>query len=339
MPASTAATIQPLSRYRPPKPKASSIAKHQVCFSFAAYAKKLINYLKSLHIPIHPGLTHPEFSDLESRLNFSFPPDLRSILQEGLPFGPNFPNWRSSSLYHLLILPVSNLSDNIRFNHFWVDSWGTRPADSSQLKETAKTLLDSAPPLVPIYRNCYIPVSPAAAGNPVFYVDDKVVRILSFDIFGFFQRNKFIDSDLKITLPAWAATRAREIEFWTEAAKTEKRATEGGGTMKLAVCLEEVFWRSRDGGWKEEEVREMMIMDGCNLPADGALMNNKKEDVVCHMRITSARELVRSAAIRKCSPTTTFDFQTPNGCWIQIGGEGMRKKSLGDFINIHYIEV
>ncbi|XWS29651.1 hypothetical protein CRYUN_Cryun24cG0047900 [Craigia yunnanensis] len=166
-----------------------------VCFSFAAYSKALIDHLKSLDIPFLPGLTDQEFSSIESTFHFTFPPDLRSILQEGLPVDPSFPNWRSSSrqqLNILLNLPFLCLSKNITLHNFWSDSWGPKPSNSNEALALVKNLLQKEPLLVPIYRNCCIPSTPNMAGNLVFYVDGEEVRILSFDITRFFQEVEFL---------------------------------------------------------------------------------------------------------------------------------------------------
>ncbi|KAK8496252.1 hypothetical protein V6N13_034677 [Hibiscus sabdariffa] len=260
-----------------------------VCFSFAAYSKALIQQLESLDIPILPGLTDQEFSSIESTFHFAFPPDLRSILQEGLPVDPSFPNWRSSSpqqLNILLNLPLLSLSKNIKLRNFWSTSWGPKPSNPNEALALVKKLFTTAPLLVPIYRNCYIPSTPNVAGNPVFYVDGEEVRILSFDVTRFFQEVEFLRRGgvfkpfmrrKNNKLPAWAATAARRIEFWTDVAERGRRVVERGVTagwwsrgdpveddLGLGGCLEEAFWRLRDGGWREEEVREMMMMDGCD---------------------------------------------------------------------------
>lgn len=247
----------------------------RVCFSYAAYAKNVINYLYSSNIPVDAGLSEAEFSAAESAFNFTFPPDLRSILQEGLPVGPGFPNWRSSSQQQLEILtnlPILGICKQISKNRFWIGSWGDRPEDNDRAARLAKGFLKNVPVLVPIYRNFYIPSAPSVAGNPVFYVHGGDVRIWSFDIAGFFQRVEFGMSggeealsrprlnNVLFPAPAWAATEAREIEFWTEMAA--RADTRGWWSGELGGCLEEVCWRLRDGGWKEEEVREMMMIDG-----------------------------------------------------------------------------
>nr|GMC66254.1 ATP-dependent 6-phosphofructokinase [Ipomoea batatas] len=260
-----------------PKPR-------RVCFSYAAYAKNLIHHLKSADIPVEQGLSDVEISALESDFRFTFPPDLRSILREGLPVGPGFPNWRSSSRQQLEIiinLPVLGLCKQVSRGEFWMDSWGEMPEDTDMAVSLAnKVFTKTAPLLVPIYRHFYIPSSPCLAGNPVLYVHGGEVEIRSFDIAGFFQTVEFTRRDDAVfsrpslpnlpNPPAWAATEARRIEFWTEL--VEARGNYGGGGRKhrrwwsedLEGWVGEVVRRLRDGGWKEEDVREMMMMDGCD---------------------------------------------------------------------------
>ncbi|KAA0036382.1 uncharacterized protein E5676_scaffold255G003670 [Cucumis melo var. makuwa] len=257
---------------KPPRPKLA-------CFSFAAYAKTVIDHLKSLQIPVLPGLSDPEFTSVESTFRFSFPPDLRSILQEGLPIGSGFPNWRSSSIQqlHILInLPKFCLLKEISQRKFWCQSWGAQPDDSNDAVALAKQFLDRAPVLVPIYKNWYIPSAPNMAGNPVFHLDGGEIRVSSFDLAGFFQAHEYsqlgkAEPDcLVIDSPAWAATEARAVEFWTEVASRKKAKArevtegwwnEGEFEMGLDGCLEDVFWKLREGGWREDDVRDMMMMD------------------------------------------------------------------------------
>ncbi|TXG59996.1 hypothetical protein EZV62_014569 [Acer yangbiense] len=293
--------------------------KKLVCFSFAAYAKTLLDHLESLNIPILDGLTDVEFADIESSFNFTFPPDLRSILQVGLPVGPSFPNWRSSSkqqLRILLNLPSLYLSKNISLNNFWSDSWGQKPQNmnmNDHVLSFVKQLLDKAPVLVPIYRNCYIPSTPNIAGNPVFYIDVEEVKVLSFDVAGFFKQVNFFQVVgggggggggvfKPLNMPAWAAKEARRIRFWTAVAEGGRAMAAaargdtrgwwsaggggGGGGLGLKCCLEEVILRLRDGGWREEEVREMMMMDGCDDKGKGGVQFHKK-GVVWHVRLLS----------------------------------------------------
>lgn len=299
------------------KSKPSKPINNLVCFSFAAYAKSLIDHLKSSNIPILQGLSNSEFFSIEATFNFTFPPDLRSILQEGLPVAPGFPNWRSSSpqqIQILINLPNLALLKQVFDKNLWVQSWGDQPDDINKSLEIVKQLLNRASVLVPIYRNCYIPSSPNVAGNPVLYIDTESVTVLSFDVTGFFQEFEFLNGGtalrptssfpnraLKANLPAWAAKAPKRIEFWTEVAEREKMLLlpeESGNTRRwwsgydLEGCLEKVFTSLREGGWKEEEVREMMIMDG----SDGGMMSeasvtqrmgDDEESVAWHVRILS----------------------------------------------------
>lgn len=241
---------------KPPRPK-------RICFSFAAYASNLIEGLKSSNVVVEEGLSDKEFSLLESNLKFKFPPDLRAILQHGLPVSPGFPNWRSSSVQQLRILlklPVSSILRRVTSNRFWHPSWGPRPEDPVH---AARQILDGAPSLVPVYRHCYIPSSPDVAGNPVFYVDHGGdVKLLSFDVAGFFRESGLLVSEEEV--PVWAATSARRIGFWSEVADGRG---EGGwrwwwsdGEGELGGCLDEAVRRLREGGWKEEEIQEMMTV-------------------------------------------------------------------------------
>ncbi|VFQ58329.1 unnamed protein product [Cuscuta campestris] len=278
------------------------ISNPRVCFSYAAYAKKIIAALRSLDLPVEEGLSDVEFSALESSLNFSFPPDLRSILREGLPVAPGFPNWRSASPQQLEVqinLPILGLCKEVSRGRFWLHRWGSRPDDERQAVISAKEFLKSVPVLVPIFRQFYIPASPQSAGNPVFYVHGVEVEVWSFDLAGFFQRIEFrrrderiMTRDLNDKAPAWAATRARRIEFWTEmAAEVEKsKAESGAGKVGLEECMGEVARRLAEGGWGEEDVREMM--DGCDREkiTDGEIISDW-EGVTCHLRLLSRRLL------------------------------------------------
>lgn len=291
----------------------------RACFSYAAYTKNLIDYLKSSNIPVEQGLTDVEFSSIESTFNFTFPPDFRSILQEGLPTGPGFPNWRSSSVQQLQILtnlPILALCKEISRNHFWLDSWGDRPEDDDQAAILGKGFVRKAPVLIPVYRNFYIPSAPCVAGNPVFYVHGRDVKLWSFDIAGFFQQVELrLDEDVLkrptlsklFDMPAWAATEPRRIDFWTELVERGERLegcgdTRGWWSGELGGCLEEVFWRLRNGGWKEKDAREMMMMDGyddvCGYDNhrdnDHGFNNNgliDREDVFWHVGVLSKRLL------------------------------------------------
>ncbi|XXG48930.1 hypothetical protein AAC387_Pa02g3250 [Persea americana] len=280
--------------------KKTTTDRRKVCFSFAAYAKNLIDHLKACKIPVSDGLSDDEFASIEAEFGFVFPPDLRSILREGLPVGAGFPNWRSSShqqLENLVNLPISGLCNEVSKGNFWCRSWGSRPKSEREALVLAKRLLARSPVLVPIYRHCYIPARPSLAGNPVFYVRGAVFRYAGYDVAGFFEEVVFRPA-LGMTAPAWAAKAARRIEFWSDLAERRDGTCEwkdvtcgwwevtcGEGKVACRGWLEEMKWRLREGGWKEEEVREMMDGQDDGLPARARLRD--KNSLVWHVRLLS----------------------------------------------------
>lgn len=234
------------------------------------YYKTIINHLKSLTgIHVSPGLTNQEISAVESSLGFSFPLDLRSILQTGLPVGTNFPNWRTVSNRNCLLLPLIHLSKIVVENGFWVDSWGIRPGNDADALSLVKKLVEIAPVLVPVYGDFYVPsTTPNLAGNPVFQIDGDGVRVLSCDIAGFLKglgRSETPTEDRR-------RRRRRRVEFWSDVAEkgrlvvVARDPTPGWwsalGCEGLRACLDDAFRKLRDGGWTEDEVRDMMMMDG-----------------------------------------------------------------------------
>ncbi|XP_042492643.1 uncharacterized protein LOC122072146 [Macadamia integrifolia] len=284
----------------------------RVCFSFAAYAKNVIDHLKKCKIPISDGLSEEEFSSIESSFRFTFPPDLRSILREGLPVGPGFPNWRSSSpqqLEILMKLPIMGIDKEITRNNFWCPFWGDEPLNPKEALTMAKRFMKKAPLLVPIYRQYYIPSLPNLAGNPVFFVQGVNFHYSGCDVAGFFQNVEFRrksniprPSDLSesstMEAPAWAAKAARRIEFWSDLVESGGGGGGGGGSRrkreasKLNHFLEEMSRTLMRGGWREEEVKEMMMttnnsMDGQDDEEKHRLVLTDTGSLAKHLRLMS----------------------------------------------------
>lgn len=246
--------------------------KRRACFSFAAYAKAVIHHLRACGIAVASGLDDSEFDAIKTTYGFDFPPDLQSILKEGLPTGGGFPNWRSASpqqLEILLRLPISGILHAVSNKGFWCAAWGSKPAGNESA--AARRILESAPALIPIYRQFYIPLVPNFAGNPVFYVRGGDVRCAAFDLADFFQREwgQFVPkgrdhrgSGGAPPAPVWAAKEARGVAVWTELAEERGTCRAPEKPRGLDRCLGEMAWRLRAGGWGEEEVREMLNGEG-----------------------------------------------------------------------------
>ncbi|XP_074567791.1 uncharacterized protein LOC141824405 [Curcuma longa] len=245
------------------------------CFSFAAYAKYLVAHLRASGVPVAPGLSEAEFAAVESTYAFTFSPDLRNVLREGLPVGPGFPNWRSASpqqLRLLLGLPADALLREIVVGGIWPRAWGPRPRDRAVAEAVAKEELLKAPRLVPVYRNFYLPSTPCLPGNPVFYVRGSDVRPAGLDLSDFFRRGYPRGWAAGAPVPAWAATSARKVELWTQLAEegawVELQRVNSPRKSLVDRWLEEARRRLREGGWSETEVREMAGDDDGDDPWD-----------------------------------------------------------------------
>eukprot|EP00249_Psilotum_nudum_P025475 c29986_g1_i1 orf=121-1611(+) len=174
----------------------------RMCISFASYARDVIDHLRSCQIPVCKGLSEEELLQIERRFGFWFPPDLRCILQAGLPVGVGFPNWRSGSeqqLRVMLNLPMGGLYFEIALGRFWWKHWGPRPAATCDALRLARNALGKAPVLVPIYSHCYIPCSPNLTGNPVFFIYKKDAFYCGYDLADFFEREAFVPNDFNPT--------------------------------------------------------------------------------------------------------------------------------------------
>ncbi|KAG0459056.1 hypothetical protein HPP92_022184 [Vanilla planifolia] len=268
----------------------NAVQPRRVCFSFAAYSKVVIEHLRACGIPVADGLSEEEFAVIESSHGFQFPPDLRSILREGLPIGAGFPNWRSASpqqIQILLSLPASSLLYEISRpsgGRFWPVAWGPRPESSSDSNYRARLLLARAPKLVPVYRHYYIAASPNLAGNPLFFVRGSDVRCCGYDLADFFARGElsFTSTASPAPTPSWMAREARTVEVWTELAEG------GGGGCGgwLKAWMRRLGWRLLEGGWGEEDVREMLLMGRWNDETKADPMEPKDPlDVVWHVRL------------------------------------------------------
>ncbi|QDT91758.1 SMI1/KNR4 family protein [Gimesia algae] len=164
-------------------------------------ADKLQDALTLLHkrgIQLDRGLSDSEFEVLETRFDFQFPPDLRSLLQSAVPVGvdPNrqggtFPDWRScdfNTLLERLNWPFDGMAFDIENNVFWLDEWGAKPIDLAEAIKIARDHVEAAPKLIPLYAHRYIPAEPNIAGNPVFSVHQTDIIYYGQDLWDYIEQ-------------------------------------------------------------------------------------------------------------------------------------------------------
>ena len=178
----------------------------------ATYLQLFVNALSGTY-GFQPGLTNGEFDKIELRFGFSFPPDLRQVLQFALPVGGAFPNWRDDSddaLTGRLESPFEGIMFDVESSDFWLDDWGMKPKSEADRRSIVKSAIVKAPKLIPIFSHRFVPAEPSEAGNPVFSVHQTDIIYYGNDLADYFHR------DFRVPLPEGAATQPRSIRFWED---------------------------------------------------------------------------------------------------------------------------
>lgn len=117
------------------------------------------------------GLSADEIIAIEKRFDFRFPPDLRRALEDRLPLGDSFPNWRKpETVVKQVEWPWEGIRFDIEYNNFWLPAWGSKPTRLDDALSVARRHFDQAPRLVPVDGHRYIPSQPHESGNPIFSV-------------------------------------------------------------------------------------------------------------------------------------------------------------------------
>lgn len=150
---------------------------------------RLLAELREREIVIEDGLTESEARDAEYRFGFRFPPDLRALLQTGLPVSGGFPDWRDGdegALRTTLNWPLEGMQFDIEHNTFWLAEWGPRPPSLEEAVQIAAQAVAAAPRLVPVCGHRYIPAEPARAGNPVLSVYQTDIIVYGNDLLSYF---------------------------------------------------------------------------------------------------------------------------------------------------------
>ncbi|XP_024386120.1 uncharacterized protein [Physcomitrium patens] len=206
----------------------STPGTRRVFFSFSAYARSVIDHLKKCEVPIAEGLSDEEFEKIEATYGFTFPPDLKGILQEGLPTGSGFPNWRTGNVQQLRMrinLPILRLLHEVAHSRFWWKPWGPRPLEIDHAVRIARSALRKAPLLVPMHGHCYISSAPNDAGNPVFLVYQNNVVYCGYDVADFFEREAFRAHDGE---PPF------ELDEWQGSMTSGRSSISGSGELRRA---------------------------------------------------------------------------------------------------------
>jgi len=177
------------------------------------WASELHQGLQQRGIQFHRGLSDTEVEKIERRYRFQFPPDLKSFLEQALPVGRGFPDWRDgceSDLRDALDWPLEGILFDVEHNGFWMPAWGERPTEIEQAIAVARTNVSNAPQLIPIYSHRYIPSEPHAGDNPVFSVyQADILRYRS-------SLRSCLAAEFRLGAAEFVAPTPRRIRFWDE---------------------------------------------------------------------------------------------------------------------------
>ncbi|XP_078444898.1 uncharacterized protein LOC144714032 [Wolffia australiana] len=252
----------------PSSPAAPSFSHQDGLLTFSEEATAILDRLKNAGVDVLPGLSDAEFARIEAECKFNFPPDLRALLSLGLPAGLGFPDWRR--LRRPNDLPIAALSIQIARDIFWPRSLGPRPAQPAAALRRARPAILRAPPLVPLFRRCYLPSSPCLAGNPVFSIHETKVSCCAGNLSEFF------------LFPRGApAPPPRRIELWSEAAERRRMWLSCEEFVEIRPArLPDWAWRFlegisaalREGGWGAAEVEEMVHSPGATRGEEGTCL-------------------------------------------------------------------
>jgi hypothetical protein len=168
--------------------------------------------LRSKGIKMAEGLTALEFEQIEADFGFVFPPDLRRFLTLTLPVSEGWADWRGSSkeqLLEQLNWPLEGILFDVEHGDFWMPSWGEKPADLQKQKELVRKAVASAPTLIPVCFNRYLPAEPNAVYNPVLSVHQTDIIVYGRELGTYLVREFELFNDFLCP-----ASELRRIDFW-----------------------------------------------------------------------------------------------------------------------------
>ena len=141
--------------------------------------------LRDRGVLLDPGLTDEEVARVEERVGFNFGKEHRDFLQEAVPIGQYWPDWRNGSTEDLrgqIDWPLWGILPHAADGSFWPAAWGERPASKPERESAAREHLDKVPRLVPLYSHRYLTVDPIFAPSPVFSCHETDVITFADDL-------------------------------------------------------------------------------------------------------------------------------------------------------------
>ncbi|HZL14007.1 MAG TPA: hypothetical protein VFC85_07665 [Verrucomicrobiae bacterium] len=158
-------------------------------------------------------MSDEEFSSVENRFGFQFPPDLKSILKLGLPVSKKFPDWRNGDAEEIqgrFDRVTDGICFDIEHNNFWMEEWGAKPPIFADAFAVARSYIKLAPRLIPIFVHRYIPAEPNEIGNPVFSIVQTDIIYYGMDL------ASYLSAEFKFTNPFPIPSKPKNIRLWSK---------------------------------------------------------------------------------------------------------------------------
>lgn len=128
--------------------------------------------LREARIPLGPGLTHSDLTQIERKYRITFCSDHAGLLSAVTPMGPGWVDWLGdpATIVEWLDWPLSGVLFDVEHGEFWFEEWGKRPYRTVAAVRTARQRMKSVPKLVPLCGHRYLPAGPSPEGSPVLSV-------------------------------------------------------------------------------------------------------------------------------------------------------------------------
>lgn len=175
----------------------------------------LISSLKSFGVRFSPGLSPAILDKIERFYFFKFPKSLRDFYSQCLPRGAKYPKWNDFSntnafkIISMLNSPFDGLYFNVKNRGYWPESWGEKPSMPHAVRISCLEKVGNAPKLIPICRDCYMPVLSDTDNPPVLSVRQTEIDYCGADLADYFMKghNLYVESSLKnkklVSVPFW----------------------------------------------------------------------------------------------------------------------------------------
>ena len=164
-------------------------------------------------ISLEPGLSDEEIQKVEKIYGIEFPEQWLAVYQQLLPISEGFYNWRDFSAENIehmkrnLAAPYDGILESIN-EIAWDISWGLEPDKVEEKNKKIRKMLESAPPLIPLYGHRFLPILENKK-MPILSVVDLDIIYYGLDLYDYFEvefGHKRLVSDSK---------KYKEVPFWT----------------------------------------------------------------------------------------------------------------------------